>query len=95
MIKAGDKIYIAGHSGFIGNSLAIKLSTHALITASHSELDLTDYNKVIEFLEAHTPKYILLAAGMVGGILLNSKYHSDLINENLSIQINVLHAAHA
>jgi len=93
-MRFNDKIYVAGHNGFIGNSLIRKLNKSNLVTAGHNELDLTDQVKVDEFFQKHRPKYVFLAAGKVGGILLNKKYPSDLINENLAIQLNVLRAAH-
>ena len=50
------------------------LSNYYLITFNNRELDLSGYKMITEFLEACNLKYILLAVGLVGGILLNQKY---------------------
>ena len=96
MNTINQKIFIAGHNGFIGKSIHRKLSklNYEIITATRNELDLNDFHRVTLFFEKHKPKFVVLAAGKVGGILLNKDYPSDLINQNLSIQLNVLRAAH-
>ena len=92
-----DKIYIAGHIGLIGSALVRGLEHQGysnLLLASHSELELTDACAVDSFFEEHLPVYVLLAAGRVGGIVENNSYPADFMTENLSIQLNVLKAAH-
>jgi GDP-L-fucose synthase len=39
------------------------------------------------------PKYVVLAAAKVGGILANSTYPVDFLSDNMRIQVNVLDAA--
>ena len=41
------------------------------------------------------PQAVILAAAKVGGILANSSYPADFLYDNLAIQTNVIHAAHA
>jgi GDP-L-fucose synthase len=96
-MNKNDKIYIAGHSGLIGSALVRGLKRQGysnLLLASHSELELTDSCVVDSFFEEHSPVYVLLAAGRVGGIVDNNSYPADFMTENLSIQLNVLKAAH-
>jgi len=40
------------------------------------------------------PRYVFLAAAKVGGILANASYPADFIRSNLTIQLNVVEAAH-
>jgi GDP-L-fucose synthase len=58
-----------------------------------SELDLRDRSAVFAFFEATKPKYVVLAAAKVGGILANDTYPADFLSENLQIQVNVMDAA--
>jgi GDP-L-fucose synthase len=58
-----------------------------------SELDLRDRAAVFAFFAATKPKYVVLAAAKVGGILANDTYPADFLSENLQIQVNVMDAA--
>ena len=91
-----SKIYIAGHSGLVGNALMRNLLTEGYIhpiTRSHKELDLTDSNATLQFFEAEKPEYVFLAAAKVGGILANNNYPGEFIYQNLMIEANVIHTA--
>jgi GDP-L-fucose synthase len=88
--------YVAGHRGLVGSAIWRKLESEGfsdLIGASHSELDLKDRSSVFEFVTKHKPKYVVLAAAKVGGILANSTYPVDFLTDNLQMQVNVLDAA--
>jgi GDP-L-fucose synthase len=89
-------LYVAGHRGLVGSAIWRHLESNGftnLIGATHSDLDLTDRKKVLEFISGHRPKYLILAAAKVGGILANSTYPVDFLSVNLQIQSNVLDAA--
>ncbi len=97
MMNKSDAIFVAGHTGLIGSAMVCCLQREGftnLILKSHAELDLTDAGTVDQFFEKHSPKYVLLAAGRVGGIIENQTYPADFMNANLAIQLNVLKAAH-
>lgn len=88
--------YVAGHCGLVGTALWRRLESdgfRALVGRSSTELDLRDRGAVFEFFARHTPRYVVLAAARVGGILANSAYPVDFLSENLRIQVNVLDAA--
>lgn len=92
-----SKIYIAGHSGLVGSAITCELKQqgyHNLITRTHKELDLLDFEKVADFFEKEKPEYIFLAAAKVGGILANRLYSAQFIYENLQIQNNIIHNAY-
>jgi GDP-L-fucose synthase len=88
--------YVAGHRGLVGSAIWRKLQLEGfsnLVGATHSEVDLTDRPTVFDFVTGHKPKYVVLAAAKVGGILANSTYPVDFLTENLQMQVNVLDAA--
>lgn len=96
-MKSNDRIYVAGDTGMVGSAAIRKLREcgyNNLLTRSHSELDLTDCAAVERFFQEQRPDYVILAAGKVGGILENRDLPADFISQNLSIQLNVIMAAH-
>ncbi len=66
-----------------------------LVTRSSAELDLTDQAAVRAFFAAEKPDRVILAAAKVGGIHANNAYPAQFIYENLMIECNVIHQAHA
>jgi len=92
------KIFVAGHRGMVGSALVRKLTAKGygnLLTAPRSELNLLDQAAVSQYLARHRPDYIFVAAAKVGGILANNSLRADFIYENLMIEANLVHAAHA
>ena len=97
MINKNSKIYVSGHRGLVGSAILRKLKKDGyknIICKSRKDLDLTNQTKVYDFLNKTRPKFIFLAAAKVGGIYSNNKYKADFIYENLTIQTNIIHAAH-
>ena len=97
-MKLGDVIYVAGHGGMVGSALVrgLKRAGYAhLLTRTHAELDLTDQRAVRAFFEQERPAHVFLAAARVGGIHANNAYPAQFIHENLIIQDNIIHSAHA
>ncbi|RCK30522.1 GDP-L-fucose synthase family protein [Thalassospira lucentensis] len=92
------KVFVAGHRGMVGSAISRLLAKDKnieLITAAHSELDLTSQKDVHEFFAEHTIDDVYLAAAKVGGIHANNTYPADFIYQNLLIETNVIGAAHA
>ena len=88
--------YVAGHRGLVGSAIWRKLEAEgftALVGRSSVELDLKDREAVFEFFAETKPRYVVLAAAKVGGILANNTYPVDFLSDNLRIQVNVLDAA--
>ena len=67
-----------------------------LLDGEHSlyELNLENYKKVDNFLYNEKPEVIINCAGKVGGILANSQFPTEFLNENLSIQTNLINLAY-
>jgi GDP-L-fucose synthase len=95
MVK--HNIFIAGHRGMVGSALVRHLRQDPnvnLITATRSELDLTNQAAVQAFFQQHRIDQVYLAAAKVGGIHANNEYPAEFIYENLMIEANIIHAAH-
>ena len=96
-MKKKLKIFIAGHKGMVGRSLVkflTKKQFGKLILKTKKELNLEDYKKVDNFLYNEKPEVIINCAGKVGGILANSQFPTEFLNENLSIQTNLINLAY-
>jgi GDP-L-fucose synthase len=88
--------YVAGHRGLVGSAIWRKLEASGftwLVGRTSAELDLRDRDATFAFMAETKPRYLVLAAAKVGGILANSTYPVDFLSENLRIQTNVLDAA--
>lgn len=92
-----ERIYVAGHNGLVGSALLRNLRAAGysdVLTADHSELDLTEGDAVRSFFRKIRPAYVFLAAAKVGGILANSTRPAEFISQNLAIELNVIHEAY-
>ncbi|MEZ9140960.1 MULTISPECIES: GDP-L-fucose synthase family protein [unclassified Shewanella] len=92
------KVFVAGHRGMVGTAIVRQLETKAdvvVVVRSRSELDLTNQQAVRDFFEIEKIDQVYLAAAKVGGIVANNTYPAEFIYENLTIQNNIIHAAHA
>lgn len=90
------KFYVAGHRGLVGSALMRRLERAGFtntVGRTSSELNLKDRQAVFAFFEEQHPRYVVLAAAKVGGILANNTYPVDFLSDNLQIQVNVLDAA--
>ena len=91
------KIFITGHKGMVGSSLFKffkKKKFGKLLFASRSKLNLENFSKVDNFLKKNKPAVIINCAGKVGGILANSSYPTEFLNENILIQTNLIKSAY-
>ena len=90
-LNKDGKIYIAGHTGLVGSALWRELQRQGytnLVGKTRDELDLMNTQAVNLFFENERPEFVFLAAAKVGGILANSKYPVDFLQDNLKIQLN-------
>jgi len=97
-VKKNAKIYVAGHRGMVGSAILRRLLAEGyenIVTRSSEELDLRDQKAVNGFFDRERPEFVFLAAAKVGGIRANNIYRADFIYDNLAIELNVIHAAHA
>ncbi len=95
-MEKNAKIYVAGHRGMVGSAIVRELQRQGyenLLTATHTELDLTRQEAVERFFAAEKPEYVFLAAAKVGGIMANAGALADFMYENMTMEMNVIHAA--
>lgn len=88
--------YVAGHRGLVGSAVWRRLRAEGftnVVGATSDELDLKDRDAVFAFMRERRPRYLVMAAARVGGILANSTFPVDFLSENVRIQTNVLDAA--
>ena len=89
------KIFVAGHKGMVGSSLArlLKKEDVEIITKDKNDLNLLNQENVKNFFKNEKIDQVYLAAAKVGGIYANNTYPADFIYQNLMIQNNVIHNA--
>lgn len=88
--------YVAGHRGLVGSAIVRRLEAAGftnIVGKTSAELDLRDRDAVFDYMAEIKPRYLVLAAAKVGGILANSTFPVDFLSDNLRIQSNVLDAA--
>lgn len=88
--------YVAGHRGLVGSAIWRRLQRGGftnLVGQPSSELDLRDRDATFSYFARTKPRYVVLAAAKVGGILANSTAPVDFLSENVRIQTNVIDAA--
>ncbi len=91
------KIYVAGYKGLVGSAIRRKLQEKGytnLLLSDVDDFDLQRQAEVEAFFARKRPAYAFLAAARVGGIWANKTYPAEFIYSNLSIEVNVIHAAY-
>ena len=91
------KVYIAGSTGMVGRSLVKRFrrdTSFDVFTTNSKDLDLRNKSDVMDFFIDNKPDVIVDAAAKVGGIYANSTQPVDFLVDNLTIQNNLMTAAH-
>ena len=89
---------MAGHRGLVGSAIVRALQARGyerVVTRTSAELDLREQAAVRAFYAAERPEYVFVAAAKVGGILATDTYPAEFLYDNLMIEANVIHGAHA
>lgn len=95
-LDRSSRIYVAGHRGLVGSAVTRALTAAGfdeIVGRSSSELDLRNREAVSRWFREQRPRYVVLAAAKVGGILANDTYPVQFLTDNLQIQVNVMDAA--
>jgi len=93
----GKRVWVAGHRGMVGSAIVRRLRAEGcaeVLTATRSELDLTQQSAVRAWLLQYRPHAVFVPAAKVGGIHANDTYPAEFLYENLMIAANVIHSAH-
>lgn len=91
------RIWVAGHRGMVGSAVTRCLEARGeeVLKVDRSVVDLRNQIAVEAWLKQNRPDAIVFAAAKVGGIYANDTYPADFIYDNLAIETNVIHSAHA
>ncbi|WP_030138276.1 GDP-L-fucose synthase family protein [Pseudomonas fluorescens] len=95
--ELNQTVFVAGHQGMVGSAIVRRLQAlgyRSVLCAGREELDLLDQQAVHAYFLKNRIDQVYLAAAKVGGIQANNTYPADFIYENLTIQANVIQAAH-
>lgn len=82
----------------VGSAIVRALAKKGLpapLVYTSRELDLRDQSAVRAMMERDKPTHVFVAAAKVGGIHANNVYRADFLYDNLMIEANLIHAAHA
>lgn len=88
--------YVAGHRGLVGSAIWRHLRAEGfsnLVGRTSAELDLRERESTFEFLHEVRPRYLVMAAARVGGILANKTFPADFLSDNVRVQVNLLDGA--
>ncbi|MEU6853681.1 GDP-L-fucose synthase [Actinacidiphila alni] len=96
LLPEAARIFVAGHRGLVGSAVTRRLTAdgHQVLTRSRAELDLRDAAATAAYLRDRRPDAVVLAAAKVGGIMANSTYPVQFLEDNLRIQLSVIAGAH-
>ncbi|MEI7032776.1 GDP-L-fucose synthase [Streptomyces pratensis] len=97
LLRPGSRVFVAGHRGLVGSAVARRLADdgHEVLTRGRDLLDLRDAARTETYLRDVRPDAVVLAAARVGGIMANSTYPVQFLEDNLRIQLSVIAGAHA
>lgn len=96
-MRLDSKIFVTGHKGLVGSSILKYLKKKKfskIFVIDKNKLDLRNQEKVLSFFKKHKFKYVINAAGKVGGINANNKYRADFIYDNIMIQNNIIYSSY-
>jgi GDP-L-fucose synthase len=96
-LSRSEPLFVTGHRGLVGSAIVRRLAGAGftrLLTAPRSELDLRDPAAVERWFLRQRPRYVIHAAGTVGGIQANSARPVDFLHDNVMMQATVLKAAY-
>lgn len=88
--------FVAGHRGLVGSAVLRRLEAEGftnVLTATREQLDLRDQAAVNYWFQANRPRYVLLVAGTVGGIVANSTRPAEFLYDNMLIHGTVIEAS--
>jgi GDP-L-fucose synthase len=89
-------VIVAGATGLAGSAItkAFEAKGHTVVGINRSIVDLLDSRATESFVAKVKPTLIIDAAARVGGILANNSYPVEFLYNNITIQGNLMNAAH-
>lgn len=96
-MEKNSKIYVAGHSGFVGSAImrALKKRNYTnLLIIDSLELNLRDAKPTEDFFMDKKPEYVFLAAATAGGIKGIIDNPVEFLRNNIEIETNILDSSY-
>ena len=89
-------VIVAGATGLAGSAItkAFEAKGETVVGINRTVLNLLDARATQDFIRKVSPNLIVDAAAMVGGIGANNAYPVEFLSDNLTIQGNLMNAAH-
>ena len=89
-------VIVAGATGLAGSAItkAFQAKGQNVVGINRKVLNLLDARATQDFIQKVSPTLIVDAAAMVGGIGANNAYPVEFLSDNLTIQGNLMNAAH-
>jgi GDP-L-fucose synthase len=97
MTKPNRRIFVAGHRGMVGSAVCRRLADDpqvTVITASRTDVDLTDRHEVDRFFDESRIDEVIFAAAKVGGIVANNNYPVPFLTDNVNMAVNAISSAY-
>src|SRR6478609_3542384 len=87
LLTQGARVFVAGHRGLVGSAIRRRLDAEGfdVLVRTRNELDLRNSADTADFLAQTRPDAVVLAAAKVGGIMANSTYPVQFLEDNLRI----------
>ena len=88
------KILLTGANGMVGRNIVAHSSAQSFdwLLPGRAELNLTDSNEVLAYVDTHKPDLVIHAAGLVGGIQANMAEPVRFLVDNVQLGVNLLMA---
>lgn len=87
-------ILLTGSGGMVGRNIVDQKPDNVnLLTPDFKQLNLLNYEQVVDYLQKNKPAFIIHAAGIVGGIQANINHPVRFFRENTLIAHNLIWAA--
>ena len=96
LLSIDKRVLIAGQEGMVGSAVynvLKKIKYYKIIDCPRKKLDLTNLISVEKWFKKNKPDIVINCAGRVGGILANSEFPTEFLNENILIQTNLIKSA--
>ena len=89
-------VVVAGSTGLVGSALteAFTAAGHDVVGLNRSIVNLLDLEATKRVIQKIKPNLVIDAAAKVGGIGANNSFPVEFLSDNLSIQSNLMNAAH-